>query len=241
MAEPSRHRSVLLSASLLAVLFASMPLLGGCHPPKAVPSYEFVTRYERMSEEQDPLVSLVYVPQARRLGSYDGVVIGDVGVGETWIESREKAAGYARLFRIVLQKELWKLDRYGFVTLDAGSYYASAEHAPALLLEGLVTRFDTGSGWQRYFSYFFWFLESGATDFQIEGRLVDADSGELVMEFVDRRRGVYNTIFGPNPRTFRDKFAMCLTARDTAQCLAAFIGQGYDGVRAIAAADVPGQ
>lgn len=236
MGSPHRCKSGMLPAAMV-LLVAGIAVLGGCHPPKAVPSYEFITRYDRMSEEHDPLVSLVYVPEARRLGEYDGVVIGDVGVGETWVESKEEASGYARLFRIVLQKELRKLDRFGFVTLDAESYYASPEHGPALLMEGLITRFDTGSGWKRYFSYYLWFLQSGATDFQIEGRLVDAESGELVMEFVDRRRGIYNTAFGPYHRTFQDKFAMCLTARDTAQCLAAFMGEGYEGIPAIAAAD----
>ncbi len=236
MAAPPRQPSVQSTVPPGVLILGLLALACGCQVPRAVPSYEFLTRYDRMSDEHDPLVSLVYLPEPERLSDYGTLLIGEVSVGQGWVECQQEAAGYARMLRLVLQKELRTLDRFAHVTLDAASPESGDGQAPALLLEGAITRFDTGSGWQRYFSYFLWFLQSGATDFQLEGRLTDARSGETLIEFVDRRRGIYNTAFGPNPRTFRGEFAMSLTVRDTARSLAAFIAQTHEGKTARAGA-----
>ena len=97
-------------------------------------------------------------------------------------------------------------------------------------VEGMITALDTGSGLMRYLSFFLWFLQSGATDFQIEGRITEAKSGRLVAEFVDRRRHLCNTPFGPNPHNFDDGYAMKITARATAECLAEFIQEGCESL-----------
>ena len=219
------------------VLLALLGLASsGCSSPPAIKTYEYVATYERMTSRFDPLLSLVYVPETRRLGDYDGIIIGQFGVGKEWVESPEQAAGYATLFRILLRRELLKLDKFGFVSLahDPSSESQDAL-GKALVVEGKITRFDTGSGLMRYFSYFLWFLQGGATDLQIEGRITEAQTGRLVAEFVDRRRHLCNTPFGPNPHTFKAGYAMRVTAHESAKCLARFIDLGFEELPAAAA------
>ncbi|MGD2176063.1 MAG: hypothetical protein PVJ27_11715 [Candidatus Brocadiaceae bacterium] len=225
----SAGRAIPFSGACLVLLAVAVPLACGCHPPKAIPTYEYVTDYERMSDAHEPLVSLVYEPESTHLSRYRGVIVGDFAVGQEWIESRQKAFGYAALFRVLLQRELTAQEGFEFATLDKERPPQAQDSGGIIRLEGMVTRFDQGSGLMRYLSFFLFFLQSGATDFQVEGRLTDDATGRLLLEFVDRRRGIYNTPFGPNPRTLREGFAMNYTVRDAAASLAAFIGETCEG------------
>lgn len=223
---------------VLAALVLAVP---GCGYPRAVRTYEYVASYDRMSDQYEPLLSLVYVPQATALSQYGGIIVGDVQVGEVWVESPEEAAGYATFFRVALTNELLKLNTFDLVSLDKDcEELRTGSRSDILLVEGKITRFHMGSGLMRYLSYFLWFLQSGATDLQIEGRISEAVSRRLVAEFVDRRRHLGNTPFGPNPRNFRRGYTMNLTVKEMAQGLAKFIELGYQelpGVLADASAD----
>ncbi len=210
---------------VLAVLALAAP---GCGHPPAIHTYEYVTAYDRMSDRYDPLLSLVYVPQADAFDEYDGLIVGEVLVGDEWVESPERAASYATFFRVALTSEMLKLKTFTFISLDKECLkYTGAAPDGVLLVEGMITKFHMGSGLLRYLSCFIPFLELGATDLQIEGRITDARSGRLVAEFADRRRHLCNTPFGPNPRNFRKGYGMKITARETAQCLARFIDMSY--------------
>jgi hypothetical protein len=79
----ARRRGALV-LTVVALLAAS-----GCHYPRAVRTYEYVATYERMTDQYEPLLSLVYVPQDTRLQDYRGVVIGDIGVGRHWVEAQD--------------------------------------------------------------------------------------------------------------------------------------------------------
>lgn len=220
-------------------LVAAVLAAAGCHYPPALKTYEDVATYERMTDRYDPLLSLVYVPRSTRLEDYRGIIIGDFDVGRHWVEAPQEAKGYARFFRVVLRRELLKLDRFDFISLTKDAQAPGAgDLDDALLVEGMITALDNGSGLMRYLSFFLWFLQSGATDFQIEGRITEAKSGRLVAEFVDRRRHLCNTPFGPNPHNFDDGYAMKITARATAECLAEFIQKGCESLPA-ADADTP--
>jgi hypothetical protein len=162
-----------------------------------------------------------------------------VGVGHELVTSPEEAQSYAIFFRLALQHALLEQGGFDFVSLDS-DLLDVPEHQrdKALLFEGMVTKLDFGSGLKRYLSFFLWFLQSGATDFQIEGRITDAASGAVLAEFADRRRSLCNTPFGPNPKTLNPNYAMHQTAKSTADCLAAFIAMGFDGLpAAVAQAD----
>lgn len=215
-------------------LVAFFLFLAGCSYPPAIHTYEYVTAYDRMSDSYDPILSLVYVPRPTAFSNYLGVVIGDVRVGDIWVESPQEALGYATFLRVALRSELTKLKKFAFVSLDKdGKVLGEQLRAHALLVEGMITKFDRGSGLKRYLSYFLWFLQSGATDLQFEGRITDAATGRLIVEFVDRRRNLCNTPFGPNPNNFKRGYAMKVTARDMALCLAKFIDMGYERLPAV--------
>ncbi len=105
----------------------------------------------------------------------------------------------------------------------------AARCSGVLRVDTTITRFYMGSGILRYFNYFLFFLPSGATDLQIEGRITRADTGALVCEFADRRRELGNTPWGPNPRNFHRNFAMTVTAAKTASAFAAFVNTVRSG------------
>ncbi len=213
--------------ALLGVLAALAVLQAGCSYPKPVRTCELVIQYDRMTDCFDPLVSLVYMPQEGSLSAYGNFIIGEVEAGQYWLEDPQMAARYATFFRNVLRNELVRTRRFASVTLDPQASFG----APALILEGTISRLDAGSGPLRYLSGLFFFLQSvAATDFQIEGRIVDRESGDLIVEFVDRRRHLGNTRWGPNPRTLDDDFAMKQTVKETAQCLARFIARAHAGL-----------
>lgn len=221
---------------VVAFAVALVGVTGGCSYPKAVPTYEFVTAYDRMDDAYEPLLSLVYVARPTALSCYRGLIVGPVEVGEQWVESPAEARGYATFLRVVLRRELSALGKFDFVSLESDPETDGAPSAGALLVEGKITKFDTGSGTMRYFSYFLPFLQAGATDLQIEGRITEADTGRLVLEFVDRRRHLCNTPYGPNPSSFNDGFAMRVTARETARCLARFLEMGLEQMPPVALA-----
>jgi hypothetical protein len=219
------RRFVLIAAFLSACLT-------GCRCPRAVSTYEYLDNYDRMADQYDPLLSLVYVPEGTSFSPYRSVIIGPVDVGEQWVESRAEATSYATFFRIVLGKELRKLHKFDSISLDARSESAADPIPSAIRIDGKITKFDMGSGLLRYLSYSLFFLQGGATDLQIEGRITEAGSGKLLAEFVDRRRHLGNTAFGPSPANFTKGFAMNVTARQTAECLAEFMGVACDGLPA---------
>ncbi len=222
-----------LAATILPLMVAALAA-AGCQYPQAVRTYEYVTAYDRMSGEHDPVLSLVYVPERTAFRRYRGVVVGEVDVGRQWVETPGEALRYAVFFRVMLRVKLAELGKFELVTLDVDEAAASGiPPGEMLLVEGRVTKFDTGSGLLRYLTGLLFVLQSGATDLQIEGRLVAGDTGRLVMEFVDRRRHFCNTAFGANPRTLHKEYAMKVTAAETAECIARFIGEHYVSLPAI--------
>lgn len=206
--------------TLLAVVAAAAAT--GCSYPQPEHTYEHVVNYQRMTDRFDPVASLVYMPPGKKLSSYDIMFVDDITVGEYRIECPEEAPLYALRFRCTLRSQIAERKKFDLVTLD--QKYGKGTRPRVLRLSGKVTVFDKGHGWLRFF------LSSGATDFQIEGRLTDEATGETVMEFVDRRRYLANTPFGPNPDTFDNDYVMRLTLKETAVCLANLIDKAHEGL-----------
>jgi hypothetical protein len=208
------RRTLLLVAGMLVCVLQ----VGCIHYPSPRHTYEFVTRYDRMTERFEPRISLVYVPADSSLSRYRNFIVGNVAVGKSWVENPVQAQRYATYLRMLLARELRRSETYETVALDPRQPFTG----PTMRLEGKVTAFDTGSGAMRFFSYFLFFLQSsGATDLQFEGRIYDTSTGQLLMEFVDRRRHLGNTPWLPNPKTFSDEFVMKHTVYETARELTA--------------------
>lgn len=215
-----------LAVLLLAIVVGTLQT--GCvHYPEPRHTYEFLTRYDRMSPRLEPRLSLIYLPPGASFSSYRNLIVGNVAVGENWVESPVQAQRYATYLRMLLARELRDTERFQVVELDPGGHFTG----PTVRFEGKLTGFDTGSGAMRFFSYFLFFLQSGgATDLQIEGRLYDAATGEVLMELVDRRRHLGNTPWLPNPKTFSDEFVMKHTVWETARSLAGIISRLNNGL-----------
>ena len=214
---PRRLTLPILAAAVLAQL--------GCAYPKAIHTYEFLTDYDRMTDRFDPLLSLVYMPEGAQFARYEGLIIGQIAVGENWVEEQEKARQYATYFRCLLQKRVidtQKFDPY---------YPVSTRASPRLMrLQAKITRFDMGCGWKRWASFSLPFFQGGASDIQVEGRMTDSTTGRVLLEFADRRRHLGNTPWGPTPKTFNSDFVMKLTLDQTAACLAKFVEDAYQGL-----------
>ncbi|MFW6457165.1 MAG: hypothetical protein ACOC0A_02630 [Planctomycetota bacterium] len=211
-----RHKYRCLA--VLAITIIGLIVQSGCQSyPKPNRTYEYVERYDRMSDSMDPILSLVYFSPNVSMSEYKGCIVGNIAVGGEWVEDQKVGQAYATYLRMLLVQELEKLEAFEKVTLDPNEDVPS----PAMRIEGMCTVFDTGSGTQRFFSYFLPFLQKGgATDLQVEGRIYNVKSGELIMEFVDRRRHLGNTPWLPNPGTFSDKFVMKHTVWEVAHSLA---------------------
>jgi hypothetical protein len=204
---------------LISVAALLLACIGCAGPPPPVQTFDFISDYARMTDEYDPALSLVYLPEPAKLTRYRRIVVADFTVGEHVEQDRESADAYALLFRILVKMAMTKSGAFEDVTLDVP---VDVEQ-PACRIEGMITRFKRGSGWSRYFGGLL-FLGTGATDLQIEGRLVDCATGAVIMEFADRRRHLGNTPWGPNPRNLKDSdFAMNVTAKLTAEGLAIFL------------------
>jgi hypothetical protein len=211
-----------MCALLAAVACVAMLCTAGCSPPKALRTYQFVADYQRM-EDRDPLVSLLYLPRPDEVQHADTIVIGDIGVGGPAVEDPDVAVYYANLYRIMLSNELKEQAgpyRFADVLLARPVGGRRPRTPGTLVLDGQVTVFDMGSGLARFLGGLL-FLQTGATDLQVEGRLTDLATGRTVMEFADRRRHLGNTAFGPNPKNLTDHtFAMKITALYSARSLA---------------------
>ncbi len=224
-----RERVVSVCRWRLLAAVVMLAGVAGCSFPQPVPSYEVITQYDRMSDKYEPMVSLVYSPLPLDLKDYRGVIVGPVKLGATWIQSEEDAARYATYYRVCLLKELTALKTFEKVTFEDDPRDWGGSLQGVLRIDTTITRFYMGSGVLRYFSYFLFFLPSGATDLQIEGHITRADTGGLVCEFADRRRELGNTPWGPNPRNFHRTFAMTVTAAKTAAAFAAFVSTARNG------------
>ena len=216
-------------AALLAALVCTALSLG-CSPPKAVETCEFLIHYERMTDRLDPLVSLAYMPPDSGVAGYRTLVIRSLDVGTQWVEQAEQAPPYLAYFRTMFAGSLAKRKVFEQVITHPDPLVLKHAPGPVLNMDARVTVFHLGSGWGRYFSYWLMFLSSAATDFQIEARLTDADTGKLVMEFADRRRHQGNTPFGPSPKTLRNDFVMNYTIRLTAGSLAELLLRSGEGL-----------
>ena len=87
----ARQGRALRRARLLAAGALVLLALAGCSYPKPVRTYEYVLVYDRMTDQFDPLVSLVYIAPDADLAAYERVIVDQFGVGRHGIEDQEVA------------------------------------------------------------------------------------------------------------------------------------------------------
>jgi hypothetical protein len=208
----------LVSAAVLAALAV------GCGSvPKPVHTYGKVVDYDRMTDHYDPLVSLVYSSGDHTLDEYHTLYIDSFQAASgDLVKNYEEARLFGLRFRYTLKNQI--AEQGNFETVSVSDRLKASDTSGVLVLEPMITVWNKGSGWKRFF------LWRGATDFQIECQLVDADTSEVVMELVDRRRFLANTPWGPNIDTFWDDYVMKLTLKETAVCLADFLDKAHHGL-----------
>ena len=229
MESPPRLGRVLLRTAF-TILIAALALQSGCSQPRAIATCEWVLDHERMTGRFEPQLSLVYMPEGVEPADYGTFVIGDIDVGGPWVEETDAARQYAIFFRGLLEQYLTRTGQFELVTRDLHYSPPEGDESRALRLDGKITVFDKGSGWMRWASFWLIFLQSGASDFQVEGTVRDVATGELILEFIDRRRHLGNTPFGPNPGTLNNDFVMKETIKQTARCFARFLWDAHHGL-----------
>jgi hypothetical protein len=215
-----------MGSILILVLLCGF-LVYGCSYPDPIHTYDYLNRYDRMTDEYEPALSLVYIVPGASLDTYDAIVVGTVEPGEHWIPDPEMVTGYCTFFRHTLARELVERADFQHISLDPeyeGDY-------KTLEITAKITLFKTGSGIMRFLSPILPFLQkAGATDMQIEGRIYDQGTGEVLVEFVDRRRMLGNTPWGPTWKTMDDEWVMKQTLWGSARSIAHFIAGTDDEV-----------
>lgn len=175
----------------------------------------------------DPEAGLVSVAPGFRLGDYPIILVGTFKVTDSEINDDEDRH-LAGLMPTLLQTEvIARLRAAGLfdrvVNLAEGG--TAPANTRALRLDGVITRLGAGNRALRYMVGF----GAGASKAQIETRLVDAESGRLVVATADRREASFGIFGGDSEEHLREAFSDM--ARDYARMLSrmrpAVAGAGF--------------
>jgi hypothetical protein len=200
-------------AVLLSGAVALLAVLTACKTEHvaAMKTYELITDYDRMSAVYEPGVSLVYVsPEAKKLGEYDTLVIRRVDMSRIWVERNEKTDVYRPFVAEQIGTALAKDQVFAKVVTDPAYLNVARPEEKVLVMDAVITRLESGNGTARFF------LQTGATDFQIEGRVRDAATGRTVVEFVERCREIDKNPSQPSAKTLDADYALKRTIRKVA-------------------------
>ncbi|MBM4080808.1 MAG: hypothetical protein FJ278_13975 [Planctomycetes bacterium] len=166
--------SGILALALIALL--------GC---SSVAPTGYLTDYTAMKPVKGINLDLIKAIDGAPLDAYPVVVINDVTIPDKITEAFERAEKYGPYLQRRVEKELVALRKFKIVTvdkrfLDFGKY----DLRPARL-DLAITDMAYGSGLLRYL---IGWDSLGATIVQVEGKLVDPQTGQTLLEFADRRR-----------------------------------------------------
>lgn len=183
--------------------------------------------YHRIAEntaamEKAPGLEGVYRKPGFEIGSYGALGIETVERTDLACE-RELRSYLVDRFRMALEeRELVSL-------VSVAPLGADAADADRLRFKIGITECDPGSGFVRWF----FGMGSGRTDMQIEGQLTDAETGDVLFEFAERRAETGNPWFGVNLLVFSSEHYLKRSIRHIADSVAGYLADDPVGGRAI--------
>lgn len=226
MIRRTTRRDVSLVLGLAALVVLS--LLAGCRTQNvaAMKTYELITDYDRMTSTYEPDISLVYVAPDAQLGGYDTLVVNRLDVSRVWVEKSERTDVYRPYVTDQITRALLSEKAFKKVVQDPQYMSVPRPDEKIVVLDAVITRMEVGNGTARYF------LQLGATDFQIEGRFRDPQTGKTLLEFVERRREIDQNPSNPTAKTLDADYALKRTIREFAGSLSKLVRNVSEPARA---------
>jgi hypothetical protein len=165
---------------------------------------------------EDPEAGLVSVAPGFRLGDYPVILIDAFKVSDSEMndaEDRHLADLMPSLFQSEVIARLRAAGLFDRV-IDVADGGTAPPNLRALRLEGVITRLGAGNRALRYMVGF----GAGASKAQLETRLVDGETGRVVIVTADRREASFGLFGGDSEEHLREAFSDM--ARDYTRMLA---------------------
>jgi len=172
----------------ICIALLCLATLVGCGGPYVM-STGVLPNYARLHDNTDmsdvPGHARSYSASDFLLSDYDVLYVSKVQHGGRVKTPPEDFEHYGEFLVDRMLNGLRKLNKFDILTTDA-QFLDSKRYGDlrVVTLEMFITHLSEGSGMLRYFVGF----DAGRVDVQIEGRVVDAQTGRVLMEFADRRR-----------------------------------------------------
>ena len=195
------------------VVLATALLVAGCLGAMAKPAENPAGAGGLTPVSEDPDAGLVGVAGGFELKRYPVILVDRFTVPASLVKDDEDKK-YAALFPVALQSELvTRLRATGLFdrVVNLGETQVTPGEQPALRLEGTITKLDPGSRALRYMVGF----GAGAAKVQAETRLVDVQTGKVVVATADRREAHFGIFGGDTEDHMRE--ALSDMARDYAK------------------------
>jgi len=202
-----------LASGMLGCAFAAL-LLSGCGAYRVAPVAPGAAGSPGPLME-DPEAGLVGVAPGFRLADYPVILIDLFKVSDSEIndsEDRHLAALMPSLFQSEVIAHLRAAGLFDRVVniADGGT---APRNTRAMRLEGVITRLGAGNRALRYLVGF----GAGASKAQLETRLVDSETGRVLVATADRREASFGIFGGDSEEHLREAFSDM--ARDYARLL----------------------
>ena len=196
-----------------AVVLATALLVTGCMGAMARPPENPAGAGGLTPVTEDPDAGLVGVAGGFELKRYPLFLVDRFTVPASLVKDEEDKK-YAALFPVALQSEMVaRLRATGLFdrVVNLGETQFSPGDQPALRLEGTITKLDPGSRALRYMVGF----GAGAAKAQAETRLIDVQTGNVMVVTADRREAYFGIFGGDSEDHMRE--ALSDMARDYAR------------------------
>lgn len=172
----------------------------------------------RLKRHKACTMGRVYFAKGFLLADYPVLHFAGVRIGQDAEKGYERQSHYRKFFADQILHHLRLLRRFQVVTQGPDE----PGRGKVARLDVWISDLDEGSGAMRYMVGF----ESGSVDVQVEGRVVDAKTEEVVLEFADRRREAGNPNSGLNPTVFMPKPLIEKVLLRQANEIAKLLGEG---------------
>lgn len=145
----------------------------------------YLTDYAAMERVKGVDLDLVRSIDHARLDAYPVLVMGDVALSDKVSKEIEFSDKYGKFLQRRIEKELIASRKFKIVTADKRFLEFGKYDLRPARLDLAITDIEYGSGILRYL---IGWDSLGATIVQVEGRLADPQTGQILLEFADCRR-----------------------------------------------------